>query len=87
MVDALATATSEGKAGDGGFKSSVWTAISQGLEDPLKNERVCRTRWDKIKADYKIVKFIRELSGFGWDEEKHLATAEQDVWESFQKVW
>jgi hypothetical protein len=39
-----------------------------------------------MKKDYKEVKFLRELSGFGWDEENCVPTAEPEVWEDFRKV-
>lgn len=87
LVDGLASATIEGKLSDGGYKSSVWTAIAESIEDPLKNDKVCRTRWEKLKADYRQVKFVRELSGFGWDEVEQLPTAEEELWEELKRVW
>lgn len=40
-----------------------------------------------MKKDYQDVKFIRERSGFGWDAERSVATATDDVWEKLFEVY
>ena len=40
----------------------------------------------QMKGDYKIVKALRELSGFGWDEVKKLVTASDSVWDDYLAV-
>ena len=52
----------------------------------LKTDRVCQTKWSRLKGDYKDVKFVRELSGFGWDDKKFVPTAEDDVWDRLEEV-
>jgi hypothetical protein len=57
------------------------------FSDPLKNEtRACESKWARLKKHYKDVKFLGELSGFGWDEETSLLTAEPQAWAEVAKV-
>jgi len=34
----------------------------------------------QLKSDYKLVKTLRGLSGFGWDEGDHMVTAPLAIW-------
>jgi hypothetical protein len=81
LVEQLLEAKNLGQTSENGFKSAVWAKIASSFEDPLKKaNRICELKWARIKKDYKYVKFLRELSGFGWDEETGLLTAEPQVW-------
>jgi hypothetical protein len=40
----------------------------------------------QLKKEYKEVKQIQELSGFGWDADKHVVTAADDVWYAYIEV-
>lgn len=40
----------------------------------------------QIKKEYSIVKAIREQLGFGWDDTLKIATAPEDVWETYIAV-
>jgi hypothetical protein len=86
IVTQLKQATVDGNTSDNGVKKNVWVAIAISFTDPLKNDRSCQTRFSRLKVDYKEVKYMRELSGFGWDLEKHVPTAEDDVWNVLEKV-
>ncbi|KAG6847438.1 hypothetical protein H0H93_008101 [Arthromyces matolae] len=88
LVGCLLDQRADGKqTGNGGFHSSAWTAAkvllagsevhSKGSE---KTPQSCQNRYNALKKDYKEVKHLRSLSGFGWDEEKNLVTAAEDVW-------
>ncbi|KAF8479944.1 hypothetical protein JB92DRAFT_3133324 [Gautieria morchelliformis] len=39
--------------------------------------------WQCLKTHYKIVKTLREQSGFGWNEGKKLVTASKEVWDVY----
>jgi hypothetical protein len=41
---------------------------------------------DQLKQEFDIVKQLRGLSGFGWDDDKKLVTAMADVWERYLEV-
>jgi hypothetical protein len=87
LIEQLQEAKSLGQTSENGFKSSVWNQIAASFTDPLKTEkRTCESKWARLKKDYKEVKFLRELSGFGWNDETGLLTAEPQVWSEVAKV-
>lgn len=88
LVAQVKQAKDEGKTSDSGFKSVVWTSIAASFPAGARKQdpRVCETKWSRLKKDYKEVKFLREASGFGWDSEKCVPTAEPGVWAEIQKV-
>jgi Myb/SANT-like DNA-binding domain len=72
---------------NGFFKFSVWSSISASFGDPLKKaNRPSESKWSRLKSDYRAVKFLRDLSCFGWDAKNHLVTADSEVWEELAKV-
>lgn len=89
MVLKLLQAKQDGNTSDNGFKSTVWTAVASNFVDPLKHERrVAETKFSRMKKDFGQIKWLRfEISGFGWDDERKLVTAEDSVWEELAKVW
>jgi Myb/SANT-like DNA-binding domain len=62
------------------------------LPDPLEHGKSRLTEYShnltsiQLKKEYKEVKQIRELSGFGWDADKHVVTAADDVWDAYIEV-
>ena len=40
----------------------------------------------QFKDKFKIVKTLRSLSGFSWDDQRKMVTAEPDVWDCYLKV-
>ena len=40
----------------------------------------------QLKEDYKVVKELVNMSGFGWDEGKGVVTAEEHVWAALIQV-
>ncbi|TQS34180.1 hypothetical protein Golomagni_05445 [Golovinomyces magnicellulatus] len=86
MLQQLRLAKDEGNTSEGGFKCSVWTAIAHSFADPAKTSRSCETKFARLKKDYQSVKWLREASVFGWDNETCLVTAELSVWEALIKA-
>jgi hypothetical protein len=81
MIAHLRDSKNAGDVSEGGWKKTVWTTLALKYTDTSKQEvRVLESKWTRMKADYKAVKFIREQSGFGWDEKHQWATAESEVW-------
>ena len=79
-------------------KNAVTASISGHGKKDVKQ---CKTHYQKVccscefgwhltvvqlKADYKIVKTLRGLSGFGWDEGQQMVTAPPAVWENYVQV-
>ncbi|KAF6170936.1 hypothetical protein GIB67_014753 [Kingdonia uniflora] len=43
----------------------------------------CKTLWKTLKANHLLIKKVVESSGFGWNKETQLVTAEEMVWKEF----
>ena len=86
IVEQLKQAQIDSNTSNNGFKKSVWVSIGDSFKDMLKTDRVCQTKQSRLKGNYKDVKFVRELSGFGWDNKKFVPTAEDDVWDRLEEV-
>jgi Myb/SANT-like DNA-binding domain len=87
LLTGLLDAKDKGLTSENGFKASVWSSISARYNDPQKQaNRACESKWARLKTDYRAVKFLRDLSGFGWDSTNFLVTAEDEVWEELAKV-
>lgn len=89
LIDHCRRAFDDGLYGDNGFKDVVWQPIMEQFRDrdPLKTTNACHSKFTRLKKDYKEVKWLREASGFGWDNGRHLPTAEPQVWEAIKKVF
>lgn len=89
LCDYLQEARDEGMWGDNGFKATAYVYAANKLEDPLKTSGAqgpVQTKWARIKKDYLQVKSLLDTSGFGWDEETKLPTAEDSIWDEIAKV-
>ncbi|KDQ16585.1 hypothetical protein BOTBODRAFT_253036 [Botryobasidium botryosum FD-172 SS1] len=52
---------------------------------PKKGIKHAKSRYQLLKSKYKIVRELREQSGFGWDEASQMVTASPDVWSHYLK--
>jgi Myb/SANT-like DNA-binding domain len=75
----------DGKRADNGFKKEAWDSVLEEVQKVHTGSYLITI--DKIKAQeqtykayYKDWKFLREQSGFGWDEETRMVTASEEVW-------
>ncbi|KAF8219971.1 hypothetical protein L208DRAFT_1214442, partial [Tricholoma matsutake] len=69
LIKCLLKAVSENHQSDNNFKPSVYTSVAKHL----------------TAKEYKIVKTLRSLLGFGWDDSKKMVTAEPQVWDAYLK--
>lgn len=46
----------------------------------------CLLHLRQLKKEYLIVKALRHLSGFGWDETEQMVTAPEEVWAAYLEV-
>ncbi|KAJ3746202.1 hypothetical protein DFH05DRAFT_1522796 [Lentinula detonsa] len=79
---------------NGGFHADAFKAAAARIEEESKelddSEKIgtaktsesCRTRFTTLKKEYKEVKYLRNLSGFGWNPLQHVVTATPSVWSS-----
>ncbi|KAJ2927944.1 hypothetical protein H1R20_g9141, partial [Candolleomyces eurysporus] len=70
------------------WHSDAWVAAEKALEDSekasggaKKTSSSCHHRWTNLKKEWNIVKNLRGMSGMGWDQEKGVVTASDDVWD------
>ncbi|KIJ33469.1 hypothetical protein M422DRAFT_264574 [Sphaerobolus stellatus SS14] len=74
-----------GLQSESGWKGTVWTTVAgvinkEHSSDVPKGSDQCKSRFGRLKEEYKVVKELLGTSGFGWDEGKGVVTAEETVW-------
>ena len=88
LLEGLNLQTIQGKRCDGGsgWKKDAWEAVRKILNEKfevkftVKQMKEC---FNNMKKDYQIVKELRDLSGFGWDDEQEMVTASKEVWDTY----
>ncbi|KZT39311.1 hypothetical protein SISSUDRAFT_1098751 [Sistotremastrum suecicum HHB10207 ss-3] len=76
---------------ESGWKKSVWTTCTTALKEgfpeikPAKGCTQCKNRWERMKGEYKLIKWLRNQSGFGWNAGKQTVTADDEVWAALMK--
>lgn len=85
LVDTL-DELKDGETSEGGFQKGVWKKVADAFDDPLKTNKSCKSKYNRLKKEYKEVKTVVEYSGFGWDDINKLPTAITGVWEDIEKV-
>jgi hypothetical protein len=88
MLDSLLAQTALGKKTDGanGWKKEAWESIRRGFNDKFGlnfSVKQLKESFNNLKKDYQMVKELRNLSGFGWDDSSQLVTAAPDVWDMY----
>ncbi|KAH0611588.1 uncharacterized protein H6S33_010853 [Morchella sextelata] len=76
-----------GKRSDSGFKKEAWVQITAefNLVFPTCEKEQIKTRVTTLKRRLDVFQRLCENSGFGWDSEKKIPTAPNDVWDSYLK--
>ncbi|KAI9432592.1 hypothetical protein H4582DRAFT_2083302 [Lactarius indigo] len=90
LVHTLASKKAKSNWGNNGPKKVAWTACEAALLGSEKTSggspktfQSIKNRWQRIKQEFKTVKELRGLSGFGWDDVKKTVTATDNVWEAY----
>ncbi|KIJ22758.1 hypothetical protein M422DRAFT_276769 [Sphaerobolus stellatus SS14] len=91
LVEVLLEEQANGQQAESGWKKAVWTKVIIALhqESPASKNKTAdkaKTRYDRLKGDYKAVKALPDQSGFGWDDGKQRVTAPDSVWEPLIEV-
>ena len=76
----------DGKRADSGFKKEAWDSVLKEVQAvytgpytiPLQK---VKQKEQTFKRYYKDWKFLRDQSGFGWDEETAMITAPDQAWD------
>lgn len=75
----------DGKRADSGFKKEAWESVLREVQEvytgpyPIPLQKV-KQKEQTFKGLYKDWKFLRDQSGFGWDEESRIITASDQAW-------
>jgi Myb/SANT-like DNA-binding domain len=81
----------DGKRADSGFKKEAWDSVQIEVQLVYPGPRTIplqkiKQKEQSFKALYKDWRWLRDQSGFGWDEETKMITAPDQVWENIIKV-
>jgi hypothetical protein len=75
--------------GQNGWTKEGWTAMTYRLNSKHPGadftQKQVKDREQRLKQDHNIVKSILEKSGFGWDPEKGVPTAPDEIWDELSK--
>jgi hypothetical protein len=75
----------DGKRADNGFKKEAWESVLREVQSiytgpyPISIDKL-KAKEQTYKGYYKDWKWLRDQSGFGWDEETGMVTASEEVW-------
>ena len=86
LVMVLVDRTNMGVFTDSGFKSADWKWIQtefNGKAGQSFDKSQLQSQCGELKKKYGIVSALRANSGFGWDHDKDLPTAPDDVWDKY----
>ncbi|XP_058106628.1 uncharacterized protein LOC131249907 [Magnolia sinica] len=88
MIDIFLKQVALGRKGDNGFKREAYQitaeAVTKHTNIVLKWQNVSN-RLRYYKREYTTVKDMLTASGFGWDSERMVVTAPDEVWEEYLK--
>jgi hypothetical protein len=89
LFNELLEQANNGKRADNGFKKEAWTgacAAVKAVTAQLVTVERCKAKSEAMKALWKEFEWLKEQSGFGYDEEKGLITAGEQAWKDIIKV-
>ncbi|KAF8327693.1 hypothetical protein F5887DRAFT_827969, partial [Amanita rubescens] len=93
--DATLTATlhaerAKGNQADNSWKATTWTACEKALArsevrsgGAPKKAVGCRDHWSLLRTQCLEVKTLRNLSGWGWDDERGVVVASDEQWATY----
>lgn len=89
FLDLLQEQVQLGRKVEGGFKKEAWTTIERRFNEDLKQNLSKDNLKNKLKtwkAGFRIMKDLRNTSGFAWNEATQSVDAEDSVWNDLLKV-
>jgi hypothetical protein len=78
-----------GKRADSGFKKDAWTACCNAIKKAtglLITIEKCKGKVDTMKALWRELNWLKDQSGFGWDNDTGLVQAGDQAWKDVIKV-
>jgi Myb/SANT-like DNA-binding domain len=91
LLGTLVEEVNSGKRADSGFKSEAWTACCTAITNSKATKQLvtvekCKSKVEAMKALWRELKWLKDQSGFGWDEATGLVQADDQVWKDVIKV-
>ncbi|KDQ13608.1 hypothetical protein BOTBODRAFT_175327 [Botryobasidium botryosum FD-172 SS1] len=88
LVDTLLVQKELGLQSENGWKPSVWTTVVSALHenfrvDTPKQAKHCKSWWQRLRSQFRIVQTLCEQSGFGWSDALQMVTAPAHVWDAY----
>ncbi|CAN6448108.1 unnamed protein product [Victoria cruziana] len=86
FINLLLEQTSRGRRTEVGFTKDAWKSIFLAFNKRFNlNYTISqlKSRYRRLKTQYRMIKALRNLNGFGWDDELKVVTASEDVWEQY----
>lgn len=85
LIDCLFEHYQRGQAEGGSMKKEQWLALSNPIGSVTPEQ--CKNKWGDFKLKYRQWKELESQSGFGWNDDKELYEASNDVWNGSNKSW
>ena len=89
FLDLLLEQVQLGQKAEGRFKKEAWTAIERRFNEDLKQNLTRDNLKNKLKTwkmGFRMMKDLRNMSGFSWNEATQSVDAEDSVWNELLKV-
>lgn len=74
---------------EGAFRKQAWTEMVKLFNakfDSSFTVDVLKNRYKTLRRQYNAIKSLLRSDGFGWDDERHMVTADDNVWQDYIKV-
>ncbi|KAF9787271.1 hypothetical protein BJ322DRAFT_712789 [Thelephora terrestris] len=91
LVETLLIQKAAGNKAQSGWKSVVWGVVAAELQKVAadgqaeKTASKCNDHYCNLKSDFMLIKKLRNMTGFGWDDERNLVVAADDQWDELAK--
>lgn len=74
---------------EGAFRKQAWTEMVRLFNAKFESSftvDVLKNRYKTLRRQYNAIKSLLGSHGFGWDDERHMVTADDNVWQDYIKV-
>ena len=78
-----------GRKGEGGFRKDAWTAIERKFNAELNlhlSKDNFKNKLKTWKLAYRVMKELKNTSGFAWNEATQCMDADESVWDELLKI-
>ena len=89
LIDLLLDQVLRGNKIGCAFITQAWNEMVKSFNSKFGShydKEVLKSRYKHLRQQYSDVKILLDQSGFSWDENQEMVTAEEYVWDSFTKV-